>query len=112
VTSEGEASGGAEDVKKHPFFKRILDWVSPKYLPTRVSETKTNPIFIKDDVLFKKLTPPYRPGIKCPIDGPSYYNNSTTYPSVSFSSKYDIVHENQKHFESFNYVNLKFFHDF
>lgn len=37
VSPEGDITGGADDVKKHPFFKRILDWVSEtKWLKTDI----------------------------------------------------------------------------
>ena len=83
-------SGGAEDVKLHPFFARIKDW---------------------DGVLQKKLTPPWVPDLHSPMDM-AYFNpeSSQMYPRLSFSSKYYIVREKQKHFENFNCINPNYFH--
>ena len=83
-------SGGANDVKRHPFFARINDW---------------------DGVLQKKLTPPWVPDVQSPMDT-AYFDPecSQIYPRLSFSSKYYIVREKQKHFENFNCINPNYFH--
>ena len=91
LSETGEViSGGADDIKKHPFFSRIRHW---------------------DDVLNKKMVPPWKPELSSPMDAeyfdPEY---SDIYPRISFSSKYNVVREQQKHFETFNCVNPKFFH--
>ena len=61
--------------------------------------------------LNKKMVPPWKPELSSPMDAeyfdPEY---SDIYPRISFSSKYNVVREQQKHFETFNCVNPKFFH--
>lgn len=82
-------SGGVDDVKNHPFFQRIPDW---------------------DLVLLKKIKPPWKPGFSCPMDATNFFSDfNVVYPTISFSSKYNIEHVKQRHFEDFNYVNPKFF---
>jgi hypothetical protein len=83
-------SGGADDVKNHQFFaRRIRDW---------------------NKVYRKRLIPPWKPQLSSPMDT-AYFSpeSSHIYPRISFSSKYNITLEQQKHFESFNCVNPKFF---
>lgn len=57
------------------------------------------------------MVPPWKPELSSPMDAeyfdPEY---SDIYPRISFSSKYNVVREQQKHFETFNCVNPKFFH--